>query len=398
MGRLLEEQTSVEKKDLVSCIEQKKAGELDLDWSEIVESFDLSMNAETLRKAGVGVKLVSDAGMLGEPAALDMSDGYIERQKVRDLTRQVNEAFRSESRGELLRETIAEAIKNLSPIEPPCYAPRANPNASPTKKSLALAIGDIHYGAEINCTGLYGEVLNHYDSSVFESRMEKLLDETIDILEKENIDTVEVLLVGDLIDGILRQSQLMRLEYGIVDSTIRLAEYLSHWLKALSNVAFVRVSSVSGNHSEIRPLRSKNREFEDENLERIILWYLKLRLASNYNVEVDDDCRRINMVEIQGFSFLLIHGDGDRSIEQMCRDSVNLYGKPVDFVVCGHKHREESIPSGVTSSGETVIIRTPSICGMDKYAQSKGYGGRPGAIATVIEKGYGRRCVYPIKL
>lgn len=209
MGRLLEEQTSIEKKDLVSCIEQKKSGELDLDWSEIVESFDLSMNAETLRKAGVGVKLVSDAGMLGEPAVSDMSDGYIERQKVRDLTRQVNEAFRSESRAELLRETVAEAIKNLSPIEPPCYAPRANPNVPPTTKSLALAIGDIHYGAEINCTGLYGEVLNHYDSSVFESRMEKLLDETIDILEKEGINTVEVLLVGDLIDGILRQSQLM---------------------------------------------------------------------------------------------------------------------------------------------------------------------------------------------
>lgn len=53
---------------------------------------------------------------------------------------------------------------------------------------------------------------------------------------------------------------------------------------------------------------------------------------------------------------------------------------------------------GMTDDGNSVIIRTPSICGVDKYAQSRGYGGKPGAIAMVIERGYGRRCVYPINL
>ena len=370
-----------------------------MDWSELCDQFELGVNAETLRKAGVGIKLASDAGMLGDAATKeDYSGGYIERQKMRDLTRQANEIYRSESRSELLRETVFEAVKNMSPITPPVYSPKANPNVPATKKSLALAIGDVHYGADIHCTGLYGETLNRFNADVFEQRMEKLLDETIDILEKENINTVHVLLVGDLIDGILRQSQLMRLEYGMVDSTIRLSEYLAHWLKALSNVAYVQVDAVTGNHSEIRPLRSKNREFEEENLERIILWYLKARLATNYNVSINENCKRLNLVDIQGYSFLLFHGDSEKSIEQMCRDSVNLYGKPIDFVVCGHYHREETIPSGVTSSGETVVIRTPSICGMDKYSQGKGYGGRPGSIATVIEKGYGRRCVYPIYL
>ena len=32
------------------------------------------------------------------------------------------------------------------------------------------------------------------------------------------------------------------------------------------------------------------------------------------------------------------------------------------------------------------------------YAQRLGYGGQPGALAMVIERGYGRRCSYPIIL
>lgn len=380
-------------------MEQKKRGDLELDWEELCDQFDLGMNAETLRKAGVGIKLASDAGFLNESCdGEDLSNGYIERQKMRDLTRQANAAFRSEARGELLRETIADSIRQLSPIEPPVYAPGAWPDSHPTSKALVLSIGDIHYGADIECIGLYGEVINRFNADIFEERMEKLLDETVDIIEKEDINEVNVFLVGDLIDGILRQSQLMRLEYGIVDSTIRLSEYLALWFNSLSKYATVYIDAVTGNHSEIRPLRSKNREFEEENLERIILWYLKSRLADNPNISINAECRRLNLVNVKGYNFLLFHGDGDKNIEQMCRDSINLYGKPIDFVVCGHYHREEVIHSGVTASGETVIIRTPSICGMDRYSQGKGYGGKPGAIATVIQKGRGRRCSYPIML
>lgn len=233
---------------------------------------------------------------------------------------------------------------------------------------------------------------------VFEERMTELLNETISILKKESISKVCVLMVGDLIDGMLRQSQLMRLEYGMVESTIRLSEFLAQWLTALSAYADVDVYASSGNHSEVRPLKSKSREFEDENLERIILWYLGARMERTANVYINMDCKRMKLIDIEGFSFLLLHGDGEKSIDQIARDTVNLYGRSIDYFVCGHKHKENEYPAGNTPYGSSVIIRTPSICGMDRYAQRKGYGGRAGAVALVMEEGYGRRCVYPIKL
>ena len=361
------------------------------------------MNVETLRKAGVGIKLASDACLLNDTDVQnavqhDMSDGFIERQKVRDLTAKVNEVFRTTSRSELLRETIALAIKDLPPIEVH-YAPRFYPAKKDNNgRSLVLSLGDFHYGADIEVEGLNGEIINRYNHEVFEQRMEKLLDETVEILCKENLNDVHVFLVGDLIDGILRQSQLMRQEYGIIESTMKLSEYMAQWLIELSRNATVHVHAATGNHSEIRPLKSKNREFEDENLEKIIMWYLHSRLSENPYIIIDPECKRMNLVDVQGFSFLLLHGDGDKSIEQISRDSINLYGKRIDYFVCGHKHKEEENFSGATPWGDSMVLRTPSICGIDKFAQSRGYGGKPGAMAYVIERNCGRRCIYPIKL
>lgn len=318
---------------------------------------------------------------------------YIERQKMRDLTRQVNDIYRSESRSELLRETISDAIANL-----PQLAIHTSPISHSGEKTVVVSIGDLHYGAKIKVEGLMGETINEYNSEIFEKRMCKLLAEIVDICDKEDVGFVSVFFVGDLIDGMLRQSQLMKLQYGMVESTIRLSEFLSQWLNALSVRADVSVYAVSGNHSEIRPLGSKKGQFDDENLEKIVMWYLAERLRENKSITIQSDVKKMNLVNIRGFNFLLMHGDGEKKIEQIARDTINLYGEHIDFFVCGHKHREQEIPSGMTSDGNSVVIRVPSICGTDTFANSKGYGGRPGAVVTVIEQNYGRRCVYPIQL
>lgn len=396
MSRLLEELTAQEKKNLVCAIEEKKNGIGDKDWSELVEEFDLGINAETLRKAGVGIKLAADAGMLDGDGTLE--NGFIERQKIRDLTRQVNQMYRVQSRSELLRETIREAVRALPQMAVSDWHP-VQIAGGESDKSLVVAIGDFHYGADIDIKGLHGETINRYNHAVFEERMHRLLAEIKEITNKERQHTIFLFLMGDMLDGMLRQSQLMRLEYGLIESTMRLAEYLAAWIYRLQaeTGCLVSVYAVSGNHSEVRPLKAKNREFEEENLEKIIMWYIESRLPSS-SIYVDPTCERIKCVNIEGYSFLLLHGDEERAMPDHAHNAVSLYGEPIDFFICAHKHREQEYPSGATPDGNSVVIRTPSICGPDRYAQSKGYGGTAGAVAFTVERGYGRRCVYPIKL
>lgn len=385
------------KRCLITDIVDKKNGKLDLDWVELCSKYDLDMSPDTLRKAGVGVKLVSDADMLNaSPAAGLMDEERIARQKMRDLYGKIKTVEREQSRSELLRETIHDAITHLEPLVPPLtLVGREDHDAD---RALVVGIGDLHYGAKIHVTGLYGEVLNHYDHMVFEARMQELLEEIKRLIAKEDINVVHIMLVGDLIDGMLRQSQLMKLEFGVVDSTIRLSEFLARWLTELSAYAAVNVAACFGNHSEMRPLGSKKGEFEAENMERVVYWYLRERLAGFDNVSITDDCGRYRVVDVCGFQFMLFHGDDSRTAEGIARDSVNLYGKKIDYFICGHLHKESEMRSGSTHTGESMIVRVPSICGTDHYAHSKGFGGRPGAIAMLIERDYGRRCIYPIYL
>lgn len=401
MGSTIDELNQETKKALVEDILEKKNGTSDKDWAELVAQYDMSVAPDTLRKAGVGVKLVQDAGLyaLGGGVAyqpLEKQDDYVERQKLRDLTGKLNAAYRVEARSQLLRETVNSAIQALPKMDIPIVSAWEEPH---DERELVLGIGDFHYGADIDVRGLYGEYLNRYNSGVFEKRMEELLRKVKWVIEREGLNVVHVMMVGDLIDGILRQSQLMRLEYGLVESVIHLSEYLAEWLNELSkSVQRVYVYGVTGNHSEVRPLKAKAREFEEENLEKIIFWYLASRLKGNERILIDEECGCMKMVSVCGYSFVLLHGDGDKSINNIARNTVNLYGEKIDYFVCGHLHKEQEFPSGVTSDGNSVIVRVPSLCGMDRYAQSKGFGGQAGATAMVIAAGVGREVVYPLAL
>jgi UDP-2,3-diacylglucosamine pyrophosphatase LpxH len=128
------------------------------------------------------------------------------------------------------------------------------------------------------------------------------------------------------------------------------------------------------------------------------MWFLAERLKNNSAVTVDAVSEQRKHLVVQGFSILLTHGTDIKSLENAAKQTMLLYGEKLDYLICGHKHREQECVSGYTDQGNSVVIRVPSLCGMDEYAQRLGYGGKPGAMAIVLEEGYGRRCVYPITL
>ena len=392
------------KKDLVNDILGKKTGDVDLDWSEIADRYDLDCVPDTLRKAAVGVKLVSEAGLLNEPPKADklFDENVKERIKLRELIGQMKETERQLARQELLQETVKDAIASLPPLTlpEPHLEDRRDLYEDDTRPALVVGLGDFHFGADWEIKDYYGRVINKYNPDCFGKRMMDLKKQIEFILiDNPNVD-VHFMFVGDLIDGMLRQSQLMKLRYGVVESTIKLSEFLSQWLEMFAQHFDNRfyVHMVTGNHSEIRPLGSKKDDFENENMEKVVWWYMKERLKSFDRIKFQGECGKLHAADICGYRFLLIHGDGSKDVASITRDAINMYGEEIDYVMCGHLHKEMDQFSGMTSTGNSFIVRVPSICGTDRYAQRQGFGGKPGAIAMLIEHGYGRRCVWPITI
>lgn len=281
---------------------------------------------------------------------------------------------------------------------PPISIAERSPIAPIGKRTLVLCLADCHYGAEWIVRGLRGEILNRYNPEVFGERMDDLLAQVREIIVKENISDVQLLLCGDSLDGMLRNSQLMKLRWGVIESCMRFSEHMAQWIAALSQYATVSVCGVDGNHTETRTLNSKRGDFPGENLEKVIFWFLAERLKGVPGVFVDSVTEQRKHLTVQGFNLLLTHGTDIKSLENAAKQTMLLYGEAIDYLICGHKHREQEYVSGYTDQGNSVVIRVPSVCGMDEYAQRLGYGGKPGALAMVLEAGYGRRCIYPISL
>src|SRR5690606_30434328 len=99
--------------------------------------------------------------------------------------------------------------------------------------------------------------------------------------KKEDIDSITVLNLGDSTDGLLRFSQMKFLQLGIADQVMGFGEFMSEWLNKLSEYAKVDYYSLTANHTEIRPLNSQRGDFPEENVERLITWFIKERLRAN---------------------------------------------------------------------------------------------------------------------
>ena len=399
LGKQVEQLGKQELRAFVEEVLDKRQGVNKKSWYEILDDFDLDCSPDLIRKISTGIKIAYDAGMDFNVRNQSFENQkFIERQKIYDMQRNIRKDMREFSRTELICEHIAEAIKELPKIEIKNDIDMdVNFN---TRRDLVVGIGDFHYGADYNVKGLYGEELNKYDTHVFEKRMAMLMNYIVQICTKENPEQVTIMIVGDMLDGMLRASQLQRLEYGVIESTMKLAELLTVWISDLANIINlpIRVYAVRGNHGEIRPLGTKAGQFPEENMERIIMHYLFARFQGIKSVKIaQNDAPMMQMVDVCGYQFLLLHGQ-NTNIEAMAKDYINLYNKHIDVFMVGHLHKSQTFISGILPEGNIYVERIPSLCGVDPYAQSKGYSASAGATIILMEEGYGRRCVYPIIL
>ena len=317
-----------------------------------------------------------------------------ERMKNQTINAQINKNLRMVARNELTQEVIVDAMKNLQPLK--CHKPILR---KVSKQEAILPISDIHFGKETTIYGLKGEILNQYNEQVYEERMQKLMEESIRICEKEDVSKLHVLLTGDLIDGMLRMTQIKKLQYGIIESTMRLAEHLSSYFNTLSNFVAIEIHYCLGNHSQIRPLGSSNGEFPEENMEKIIIWYLKSRLINNQNIQINDNLSDFIFFNCKGLNIMASHGE-EKNLEKAIKDYNMLYGEQIDMFIGGHLHTTENKSIGLSHKGlsDVELVRVKSICSIDDYSMKLRRSSSAGTSLFIIEEGKGKTITYDINL
>lgn len=304
-----------------------------------------------------------------------------ERIKIQTANLEYNANARAEARGDLFQERIVEAINRLDPVKV------KHIEVSSIKKKVGLlCLSDFHAGSTYEVKGLYGEVVNKYDFEIMKNRLWRL----IGMIEADDvvIDELVVANLGDFFENVLRLSSLAKLREPVVDTIIKFSEFMAQWLIEIQDRLEVPITvvTVGGNH-DINRILGQQPQLEEENLGKIVVEFLKLRLGQCENIKVED-YTDVAVKTIGPVNVMFTHGE-DKDLVTTIEYFSNLYNVDADEIYAGHLHRPESKAVGITDIGDRMIYRVGSICGCDTYSKRLRKSARPSAYFALYEKDQG---------
>lgn len=385
--------------DLIKSVE----GVSELKWQDIIDKYNLNYHEDSLRKAFSvtefgGYKIYKHMlEKVREDYLEDDMNKLMEKEfevlkkvkRANTLNSYVHKKAREEERIDMWYENIIDTIQLMKPVELPKVKPVAH-----SYTEGVVAFTDPHFGKKILIKGLNGEVINEYNEDIFKIRMWHLMEDIIDVVEKENLTHIYVMALADYIDGILHMSQLQSLQYGIVDSVIKYSEIIAQWLNELSNHVRVTYAQCDdGNHDSLRVMTGKKGDFPHENSGKLISEFIKVRLNGNENITFEDSRNNMIYQNICGVNVLGYHGE-DKNLGKALTDFEKLYKVEIDLIIAGHLHSSSLESHGKATYGDRECIRIPSICGTDDYAVSIKKNSSAGAKMFIFEEGKGKTITY----
>lgn len=339
----------------------KVEGSVDMGWDEVCDYIGADIHPDSLRKAFATTEYggYNVAKYLMNKTAHELTEDmiasletkkeeeYKERVRLQDARREYNKELREEARYENLIDVMKCAIDEMPNLS--FYSKEVG--SSGVKASLVVS--DLHYGAFID------NAINFYNTDVCKERMNTLLDKTIKYCTIHHVKELYVNLAGDLVCGNIHLTSRVEQEEDIIAQTMQVAELLSNFLAELSkHVPSIVVVCVQGNHSRVTPNRKES--LNQENFERIIFEYIKMRLPNlRMLINGAEDWIAYNIGERKMF---LEHGDKS-SVSSAREKAINLLGYVPDTIIFGHFHHLE-----VNDDNGTDIVVNGSVMGSDSYA------------------------------
>lgn len=322
-----------------------------------------------------------------------------ERQRFFDQRREFNKLVNAEGRKEHIYDKLAEAAERLPESIGSLDIDIDNRFVEYSDNQAVLVFSDWHFGMIAN------NVFNEYNTDICKDRVLRVVRETIDRLSLHKCRKLNVIVLGDLIHGQLLSSVRVASEELVADQLMQSSELLAQAILILCQcVDELDVYITYGNHA--RTVANKKDSIHRDNLERIIPWWLKQRVAAESalldaakNITVHNESENEFIIfDVCGYTFCATHGDLDnvRSAgRQLGVLFQKVYGKSIDAVILGDKHHNESFEElGIDS------MICGSLCGSDEYANTKRLYSKPSQLLLIvnprdcIDAKYELRCEY----
>lgn len=335
-----------------------------------------------------GIFTISDDDYLAE-IQKKTDELYKERRKLYDQRREYNKMLTLDARSEHLTEELTKAAYKMNEFLPLSFSEQwFKPNIH---KEALLCFSDWHYGMVTD------NIWNVYNTKICKERVQTLVAAAKDILAINNIDVLNIVLLGDSAHGALHTSCRIKSEEDTCDQLMHVSEIIAEAINELStSVNHISVFSCYGNH--LRSVQKKEDSIHSDNMEKIIPWWLQQRLQNNTKVDIiESEFKEYTKLNILGHNIVCMHGDLEGSFKNI-GITINTifskrFGETIDYTVTGDKHHlEEFEQFGI----ESILVR--SLCGTDDYANTRRLYSKAGQTLMIFNDMYGRESTYHIPL
>lgn len=295
------------------------------------------------------------------------------KQQLFDERTSYNKSLREQARRESMFDIVKRAIEEYRPIRFD-YQP---PTVRRGDNDLIIHLTDIHCGVNINSP------MNQFNTEILKERLQKYLDEIIEIQRMYQSENAYLILGGDNISGIIHLNARIEAKENIITQIMVVTDLISDFIYELSKVFNkVEVHTTAGNHS--RSTASKEETIKGENFDLLVPYICGKDLKNVENVEFVSnylDCD-IATFMVRGHMVYATHGDKD-TVKNVVYHMTNFARKaklPLpDMCYLGHRH---------TNSMETIddvkVIQSGCVDGMDSYTIDSRLVGTPEQTVTVV--------------
>lgn len=301
---------------------------------------------------------------------IELAKEELQKEKVKysDQKREYRNRLRSLARLEHLEDFLKQEYEVYEPVKLETKMLKDK-----SDKEMIVMLSDWHIGMQID------NQFNKFNIEVAKERIGKLRERMMEKVEQDDIGTVHIAQLGDLVNGSIHISTRIANEEDIIQQIIITANLLQEFVKPLIDKGInVEYYNIIGNHGRVSPSKMETAGI-DENFEKLLFTMMSTYYKDSDNFHAHDSKDGLITAKIKNLDFCFAHGDFDKGTGVIAK-LPQLFGYVFDYVLTGHLHRES-----IMDYGKTTHITNSALCGSDDYAMQLRLSSKPSQKILVLD-------------
>lgn len=256
---------------------------------------------------------------------------YKQQVRTQDLLREYRKILRDESRIESLKDCIQSRTDGLEKLDFKKCELASKRNEDFIEAFLSLS--DWHIG---DC---FKNFTNEFNLDIAQAKINKLSQEVDSYCRMFGVDRLNVLNLGDLVEGIIHVTGRISSEFDIIQQIKVTSELLSQFLVSLVGCSKeITLRYTLDNHSRVTA--NYKESIEKESFGELIMWYVEARLKDT-PIQIINDNLDANIGYFKSYygkNIFFAHGHLEK-INNVLETMTFGSGVIADYVFLGHYHQ-----------------------------------------------------------